>query len=493
MRRAVKPMLNTPLRAGLLALACAWAAQAQATPGVDEPPVPGTPRPLVLPAFEEASLANGVRLIVAPRPGQPLVTAALHLRPGGVAEPAGRTGLSALTAELRSKGARRGGREVGATELAQQAEALGGLLASGSGWGGHTHSITVVRPNLDAAVALLADVVRQPLLQPAEFERLRAQTADALKLPLADPMQLASLAASRGAWGDSVYGGRTTPASLARISIDEVRDFHQRQSRPDMATLVLAGGITLAEGRALAERLLGDWRAPDRPALAASAAAPSPRTPATVLVNLPGAGQSGVVVTAPEVALDSPERRAAQLATAVLGGGYSTRLNAELRIRRGLTYGASAANELQPSGGVMRAAAQTKHASAAEVAQVSRDEILRLGREAPAEAELAARKAALVGGFGRSFDTTAGLAGVVLGQVERGRPLAELARTAPEIEAVTAEQVREHAARHWTPESLRTVIVGDLAAGGDALKALDPKALRLQAAELDLESPTLRR
>ena len=69
----------------------------------------------------------------------------------------------------------------------------------------------------------------------------------------------------------------------------------------------------------------------------------------------------------------------------------------------------------------------------------------------------------------------------------------ELARTAPEIEAVTAEQVREHAARHWTPESLRTVIVGDLAAGGDALKALDPKALRLQAAELDLESPTLRR
>ena len=189
----------------------------------------------------------------------------------------------------------------------------------------------------------------------------------------------------------------------------------------------------------------------------------------------------------------SPERRAAQRATAVLGGGYSPRLNAELRIRRGLTYGASAANELQPSGGVMRAAAQTKHASAAEVAQVSRDEILRLGREAPAEAELAARKAALVGGFGRSFDTTAGLAGVVLGQVERGRPLAELARTAPEIEAVTAEQVREHAARHWTPESLRTVIVGDLAAGGDALKALDPKALRLQAAELDLESPTLRR
>jgi zinc protease len=117
----------------------------------------------------------------------------------------------------------------------------------------------------------------------------------------------------------------------------------------------------------------------------------------------------------------------------------------------------------------------------------------RLGREAPGADELAARKASLIGGFGRQFDSTAGIAGIVLGEIERGRPLELLRRVVPEIEAVSAEQVRDYAARHWQREQLRTVIVGDVAASGPSLKALDPQALVLEAGALDLESPTLQR
>ena len=86
-----------------------------------------------------------------------------------------------------------------------------------------------------------------------------------------------------------------------------------------------------------------------------------------------------------------------------------------------------------------------------------------------------------------------GIAAVVLGEVERGRPLDRLNQVVGEIEAVTAEQVRAYAATHWAPGQLRTVVVGEIAAGGPALKALDAQAQLLDAAAVDLDSPTLKR
>ncbi|MBQ0960012.1 insulinase family protein [Ideonella sp. 4Y11] len=480
-------------RATLLVSLVLAALPAAATPGVDEPPVPGAPRALALPDIHEDRLPNGLRLVVVPRPSVPLVSVVLHLAPGSSAEPAGRAGLSSLTAQLRLKGARVGGQALSASALAQRAEALGGALDAGASRGGLSTSMTVITPNVAQALTLVAAVVRDPLLAADELERLKAQTLDSLKIPLADPMQLASLAATQGAWGASVFGSQATPASVGRITLDEIRELQRRLAQPQQATLVMVGDITPAQARDLAQQTLGDWRGSDASPPSARREPPAPQTPRTVLVNLPGAGQSGVVVTAPGVATDSPERRAAQLATAVLGGGYSARLGAELRIKRGLTYGATAVHDSQASGGILKAAAQTKPSTAAELAQVTMDEMQRLGREAPGADELAARKASLIGGFSRQFDTTGGIAGIVISELERGRQLAQLRQVVPEIEAVSAEQVRDYAARHWQASQLRTVIVGDVAASGPTLKALDPQALSLEAAALDLESPTLKR
>ena len=142
-------------------------------------------------------------------------------------------------------------------------------------------------------------------------------------------------------------------------------------------------------------------------------------------------------------------------------------------------------------GGVLTAATQTNHPTAAQVAQLLQGEITGLARNPPASDELAARQATLVGNFGRQIETTAGLAQVAIDQIERGRPLEELQRLVPEVLAVTAGQVQAFAARHWTAASLRTVVVGDLSAAGDSLRSLDPKALVLESAQLDLESPRL--
>lgn len=458
------------------------------TPGVDEPPLPQPPRPLVLPPIVEQRLPNGLGLVVLPQPALPLVSAMLLVRAGPERDPAGQPGVAQMTAALLTKGARRGGRAVGAPELARQAEALGGSLDSACNWGATTLAMTVTTPRLPAALALLADVLRQPLLAADELERARAQTLDGLRVAFSDPGAMAGMLLRRGFWGDTPHGAVGTPATVQRLKLDALRAFHARHYRPERCTLLLAGDITTAQAQALARRLLGDWRAPAAaPPLAASVPAQARgQTPPLVLLDMPGSGQSGVAVAAPFVGAEAADRRIGLVANAVLGGGYSARLNQEVRIKRGLSYGVGATVEAHAGGGMWSASAQTNHPTAAQVLQLLREQLLTLADNPPSPDELAARQATLVGSFARRLDTPAGVAGLAIGQIVQGRPLAELATFADTVMAVTPAQVADFARRHWRAASVRAVVAGDLGAAGDSLAAVSADALRLTMDGLDL-------
>lgn len=460
-----------------------WPARA-GTPGVDEPPLPQAPLPVELPALHESTLANGLTVIVVPRPGLPLVSWVLAVRTGPEADPAGRSGVAALTATLLTKGARREGRDVPAPVLARQAEALGGQLDSASGWQLTSLSMTVTTPRAPAALALLADALRQPLLSDGELARARAQAVDGLKLALGSPGDVAAMALRRQFWGPTPHGAVVTPASLGRIGVADVRAFHRRWVRPDNAVLVAVGDVDPAEVADWAARHLGGWRAAATPLPTVAAQPPRPQPEALLLVDMPGTGQSAVMVAAPYLAASRGERlplRIGQLANAVIGGGYSSRLNQEVRIRRGLSYGAFSQAESQPAGGMLSAQAQTRHASAPEVLHVMYRELARLGEAAPSPDELAARQANLAGSFARRLQSTGSLAGLVLGQWIQHRPLAELEHYAADLQSVQADQVQAFAGTHWPAPSLRAVVVGDLGATGLAWPAEGTRRIRLEA------------
>ncbi|MES2715346.1 MAG: pitrilysin family protein [Pseudomonadota bacterium] len=487
-------MTQHPQRRQALAAALALlAAGARATPGVDEPPLPQPPRPLQLPGFSQQQLANGVQVLVAPRPGLPLVSLRLAVRAGPEADPGGRPGVAEMLATLWPRGALRAGRKVGASDLARQAEALGGTLDAHSSWGLGSLAMTVTSARADAALALLADVLRRPLLAADELERARTQALDGLRLTLGNPGEVAALALRRAFWGDVPHGRVPVPAALQRLAVADLQDFQASWVRPDRVALVLAGDTTPEAGLALAQRLLGDWRAPATALPELALAPPQPLASPLVLIDMPGAGQTSVAVAAPFVAQAAAERRTGLVAHAVLAGGYSARLNQAVRIQRGLSYGVSGAVEALAPGGMASAQAQTAHANAAQVLQLLRSEVARLAEAPPTADELAARQASLVGGFARRLETTAGLAALLLGQWAAGRPLADLADHVPQILAVSPAQVQAFARRHWAANALRAVVVGDLSATGDALAAANPGALRLRMADLDLEQAGLRK
>lgn len=470
-----------------------------ATPGLDAPPPAQPPKPVAVPAFEQHVLPNGMGLVLAPRRGTPIVSLGLLVRAGPELDPAGRAGIAAMTAGLLTKGARRSGRAVQATELARQAEALGATLDSGSGWRASTLSMTVTTPRVPAAAALMADVLQRPLLAADELERARAQSMDGMRVTLGDPAQVAALAARRAYWGNTAYGQLVSPSSLTRMFREDIAAFHAAWYRPKHTVLVLAGDIESGPARALALKLFGNWQPPGTGLAAPEPVAPAPWPDPLLLIDIPGAGQSAVVVNAPFVPTGAADRRIGQVANAVLGGGYSARLNQEVRIKRGLSYGAFSQAETHPHAGVAQASTQTNHPTAAQVLQLMRGEMLRLADAPPSAEELAARQATLVGAFARRLETTGGLASLAISQLVQGRPLEDLGRTVDEVMAVTPGQVQAFAQMHWKSSSLRAVIAGDLKAGGESLAALlaadapGGPARRLPLDALDLDRPNLQR
>lgn len=458
-------------------------------------PTPGEPAPVFVPEVLQEPLGEpGPTLIVAQRGDLPLVSVALRVRCGSAADPPGRSGCAMLLSQMLLRGAMRQGRPVDGPTLARQAEALGGSISTGVHDSQIWLEMTVMTPRLPQAVALLVDLLRRPLLPAADLAQVRAQALDGLGLRLQDPALLAGLVARRTVWGRSLHGAVPTIESLATVRREDLLTMHRRWFRPDRVAVVLSGDIGLSEARTLLRPMFAGWRIDEAPMPhEMPSAPPQPLLPSTLLIDLPQAAQTAVLVCAPHVALDAPDRRAGQMAAAVVGGGYSARLNQVVRIRRGLSYGADARIEQQRAGGLFIAQARTAPRHAAEVVQLVREQILSPAQTPPSADEMAVRRTALLGSLARRLDTNEGL-NARLGELwAQGIGLGELHGLAASIAEVDAGAVQRFVQQHWPAAALRTLVVGRLAAAGRALEALDPKALRLNAAELVLDSPVLHR
>ncbi|HEX8233897.1 MAG TPA: pitrilysin family protein [Caulobacteraceae bacterium] len=463
-------------------------AAAAPQPRPNLPPL-GQPAQAQVPAAAERVLPNGLRVVVARSTELPLVTARLIVRAGGAVDPQGRAGLASLTASLLPKGA--GGRS--APEVASAIGSLGAELEANAGWDGAALGVTVMRDKADAALAILADVAVRPALAAEELERLRTQSLDALQVALKEPGSVAGFVADNVVLAGTPYGHVLggTPGSLKRITREDVRALHSAWYRPDNAILVLTGKLTPEEGLALAQRHFGGWARPASPPPAVRAGAPGGQ-PRVVVVDLPGSGQAAVAVALSGIRRSDPRYFPAVVTNATLGVGFSSRLNQEIRIKRGLSYGARAVTDARRFTGPIVATSQTKNESAPEVVELMLAELGRLGREPAPEAELLTRKAVLTGGRGRALETTEGLAGVLGTYALQDLPLAEVGRYDAQVRAVDPAAVRAYASAALDPARAHIIVVGDAKQFLDRLRAKHPQLEVVAAAQLDLDSPALR-
>ena len=456
------------------------------------PPPPAAPRSVVLPKPFEKTLANGLRVIVVERSQMPLATAQLLIKSGGEVDPSELAGVADMTAALLTRGTN----TRSATQIAEAIEALGGTLNSGASWDSSSISTNVMASRLGPALQILADVARNPAFKDEEIERLRRQYLNSLRAAMGTPGSIARFVASRVVYRDSPYGHPLsgTPESLPRIKRDDIARIHTTFYRPDNAILVIGGDVKPQDGFALAQKYFGDWQKPttELPKVQIGNTAADPNSRRIIVVDMPEAGQAAVLAARPAIKRSSPEYFRGIVSNAVLSG-YSGRLNWEIRVKRGLSYGAGSALDTRRWAGSFLASAQTKNESGAEVAALTLDELSKLGTGGVGESELTPRKASLIGGFARGLETIGGLVQQVSSLAVYGINFDQLNQFVNNVQSIKPEDVKQFAAANLATDGTSLIVVGDAKKFLPDLQKQFPQVEVIPAKELDLNSATLRK
>ena len=472
----------------LLALASHAAGQTpQATP-----PPPAATRSVQFPKPVETTLPNGFRVIVVQRSQMPLVSAQVLIKSGGEVDPAELFGTADMTASLLTRGTT----TRSATQIAEAIEALGGSIGSGAGWDFSTVTTSVMSSRIDPAFAILADVIRNSTFKDEEVERLRRQSLNNLRVALGTPGSIARFAAARVVFRDAPYGHPLsgTPESVPRIKREEIVRLHDMYYRPDNAILVIGGDITPKDGFALAQKYFGDWAKPSTPLPNVTVGTPVSESSnrRVLVIDKPDAGQTVVLLARTGISRMHPDYFRGIVANSILSG-YSGRLNWEIRVKRGLSYGAGSSFDMRRWSGAFTASVQTNNETGAEVASLTLAEVSGLATRDLSDTELTTRKASLLGGFARGMETIGGLVAQVSSLALYGVNLDEINRYVSNVQSVKAEDVKNFAATHLGADNSSLIIVGDAKKFLPALQKEFPQVEVIPVAELDLNNASLRR
>ena len=471
-------------------------------------PEPGPAKSVKVPAIKETKLKNGLTVAVVEKHSSPIVTVLLLVKAGAGFEGIEKAGLANLTADMLTKGTK----TRSAEQIAEETEFLGTSINTGAGWNSSSVSMTVTTDKLDQAMAIMSDVIRNPSFKQEELDLLKSQTLDELKANLTQPAALASYTASVYSFGEHPAGG--TPASIAAISRKDLADFHTEAFAPGGAVLIFAGDISQAAATSLSTSLFGTWRNPRPRKEIVQGLLEAPNSPPQqvkslpsriLVVDLAGSGQASVTYATPTTegrrsvydvpgsGKVNPMYYDAIVLNSLLGGGYSSRLNQEIRIKRGLSYGAGSSFGWRESESIFSTRTQTKNQSAAEVAELVLGEIRRLASEPISDTDLGPRKSVLVGGFGRNIETTAGLAGALADLYTFNIPSGELNRYTTNVTGVSEAKIRQLAKDQLLRGDI--IIVGDYSIFKDDLAKRFPemKVEVIKASELDITKPNLKK
>ena len=438
------------MRVLLLAAVLALVPRAHAADELDLPPITRT------------TLANGLRVIVAEYHELPLVEMTLIVGAGAAQDPPGKDGLASLTAGALTKGAGK----LSAEELAIAIESLGGRIDAAPGTDGTIVSAEFLSKDFAAGLDLLRQVLLEPRLAKDEIRRQRDEQMAGIVAALEDTSQVAEKCYAGLLYGAHPYGrpidGRR--ATVPKLDRGDVNDFYERWYRPNDTILALVGDVGAADAVARLRDAFGAWR--PRPDAIAVRTAPPERITARriLLVDKPDATQTQIRFGNVAIARRDPEYIPATVANTILGGGFTSKLIEELRVKRSLTYSAWSMFAARLTGGDFRVGTFTKSPTTAETLALALSVEGDFRTRPPDAAALDKAKTYLRGQFPLRLESPDALAGR-LAEIEfNGLPEDELATYRTRVAAVSAGDVARVASRLMPdPATVAIVVVGKAA------------------------------
>lgn len=412
---------------------------------------------LALPRVTRTTLENGLRVVVAEDHELSLVEFHAIVGAGAAQDPPGQDGVADLTAAALKRGA--AGRS--AVAMAEAIDSLGGTIGAAAGTDGTIITGEFLSADFTAGLELLRQVVREPTFARDEIRRVRDEQVAGITAALEEPAAIAercyaAFVYGRHPYGRSMEGRRATVAELGR---GDVRDFYERWYHPNATVLVIVGDVTTEDAIAGVRAAFGSWK-PSPGAVAERMPVPARHAARRLLlVDLPDATQTQIRFGNFALRRADPDLVPAQVANAILGGSFSSRLIEQLRIKRSLTYSAWSAFSARMTGGDFRVSTFTKTPTTVETLALALDVTAGLRDGLPAAAELAKVQAYMRGQFVLKLEPPDALA-ARLAEIEfQGLPRDELERYRSRVASVTPDEAARIAQAHVPPSDTMQIVV----------------------------------
>ncbi len=421
---------------------------------------------LKFPSLQRATLKNGTTVVLAERKGVPVVQMSYLFGGGYAADKGAKLGTSSFAMGMLDEGAG----DYDAIAFGNRAESLGANLSAGASLDGASAGLSALKQNLDPSVALFADMLRRPRFEQAEIDRVKANWIAGIAQEKARPNGAAMRVLPPLLYGENhpyaiPFSGSGTEASIGSLNRNDLQAYHGRWVRPDNATLLVVGDTTLKEIVPVLEKHFGDWKGEGSvaaPTVAIPAVA-TPRKPRVYLIDQPGAVQANIYVGQLVPSTKDAGAVKFDIANAVLGGEFSSRLNMNLREDKHWAYGSySSASGAMGQRPWMAFAAVQIDKTAESLAEMRREiGEYATGKAPPKPEEVAKIQSTEIRGLPGSYETAGAVLGTLGGIVRYGRPDDYVFQRKAEIEGLTPEQVKAAAAT-IAPNALTWVVVGDL-------------------------------
>jgi len=421
-----------------------------------------------LPRAEEATLKNGLQVVVLPMHKVPTFNMQLVVLSGGLSDKPDYRGLSSFTASLL----REGTTKRSSKDIAEQVDAIGATLAANSGLSSLTSVVSAsgLVENLDQTLDLFADVIRNPTFPQAEVDRYKTRTLAQLQLQRTNPQFLVSEQFQRAIYGTSHPASLVAPPaeSIKKLTSKDLAAFHSTYYRPNNAILAVVGDVTLKEIMPKLEKAFGDWQKGDVPA-ATIPQAPAQAESRIYLIDRPGSVQTVLQLGTLGIERTSSDYFSVLLADRVLGGGPSGRLFLNLREDKGYTYGAYSNFGGSKFRGTWISSSEVRTDVTEGAMKEFMYELNRLRTDIVPAEELDNAKRAIIGSFALSLEQPGTLLQNIITQKLYNLP-ADYWDTYPQkVSAITAADVQKAAQKYLDMNHLQVVAVGDASKAREVL------------------------
>ncbi|PZR10214.1 MAG: peptidase M16 [Archangium gephyra] len=416
-------------------------------------------RPLKLPAHEVRVLPNGLTVHLVPRGPLPLVAVRLVIRGGSAFDPVGKLGVGDFAARLFRRGA--GG--MTANEISETVEFVGASVGGFANEENVIISLSTPSKHFTPMFEVMSKVLLEPTFPESEVELARRRTLAALTNDLDDPGSLAERAITRTMWGDHPYAHELLQGKkdIEAYTIGDLKKFHRERLGPKVSHLYVVGAFDAKEVMKTIERTLGGWSGgpneiPTIPEWAGLA-----RPGEVIIVDKPEQTQVQMRIGAAGVKRGHADHFPLVTMNTVLGGGFTSRLVTEIRVKRGLSYGAGSSWDMMSSAGTFSVSSFTRTESINTLIDVALGEVKKMREKGPSKAELATVQRYISGLYPARLETNENVSGAIADVVHYGLSDEWISQYRERIAAVTVKEAARAANTHLFGKERSIVLVGN--------------------------------